>query len=467
MTFLRDYFHLKMQNAPTANFFYNFNTMKRLPFTACLLLGLVSVSVAQWGNWRGPTYSGNAASLLPTHWSETEGVLWKTQLPSWGSSTPILVGDSILLTTHENDDRLVLIRLNKADGQIVWSKEIASGLKTPRLQEGRGLRGWHKFHDYHNPASPSVVADSETIIAHFGTGELAAFDWDGNPLWKNRLPDDFGGFVTWWGRASTPLLYENLVIIPVMQDNLRDLPDEKPVESFLIAFDKTTGKQVWKVFRNTGSFEEHNDSYTSPVLWTHEGRTEMLIFGGETLDAYNPKTGERYWWLNKGLTGKAAVPSPVPMPASDSLGLLFVVPGCREPVCCVAPKGLGEQPESALLWAHNKNSSDVSCSVVSNGLLFFVGAPGIATCVDPKTGVMHWEYRLPGGTYYPSLLADGKNVYYMNSEGICTVIKADKEFEQVAQNQLDGTFLASPIGAEGKLYLRGHEAIYCIELSNN
>ena len=434
--------------------------MKLLSFTAGLLIIASSLFAADWENWRGPTYGGNAASVLPTHWSETGGIHWKTQLPAWGSSTPIIVGDSIFLTTHENEDRSVLLRLNQADGKILWNKEIASGLKTPRPQEGRGLRGWHKFHDYHNPASPSVVADSETIIAHFGTGELAAFDWNGNLLWQKNMQDEFGGFMTWWGRATTPLLYENLLIIPVMQDNLRDLPEEKPVDSYLVAYDKATGRIVWKVPRNTGAYEEHNDSYTSPVLWHHEGRAEVLVFGGETLTAYNPSTGERYWWLNKGLTGKAAVPSPVPC---ESLGLIFVVPGCREPVCCVAPKGLGEQPESALVWSHNKNSSDVSCSVVSNGLLFFANAQGIATCVDPQTGIIHWENRLPAGMYYPSLLADGKNVYFLNNDGICTVIKADKEFEQIAQNQLDGPFLASPIGAGGKLYLRGHAAIYCIE----
>jgi len=301
--------------------------------------------------------------------------------------------------------------------------------------------------------------DSETIIAHFGTGDLAAFDWNGDLLWKKNLQDEFGGFMTWWGRATTPLLYENLLMIPVMQDNLRDLPNEKPIDSYLVAFDKATGRIVWKVLRNTGSYEEHNDSYTSPVLWNHEGRTEMLVFGGETLTAYNPKTGERSWWLNKGLTGKAAVPTPVPC---ESLGLVFVVSGCREPVCAVAPKGLGEQPESALLWTHNKNSSDVSCSVVCNGLLFFANALGVATCVNPTTGEIYWENRLPGGVYYPSLLAAGQNVYFLNNDGICTVIKADKEFEQVAQNQLEGTFLASPIGADGKLYLRGHAAIYCL-----
>jgi len=433
--------------------------MKPLALYLSFFIFTSSLIAADWGNWRGPTWNGNAACELPTHWSETEGVLWKTQLPSWGCSTPILIGDSIFLTTHENDDRLALIRLNKTNGKIVWDREITSGQKTPRPQQGRGLRGWHKFHDYHNPASPSVVADSETVIAHFGTGDLAGFDWSGNLLWKTNLEDELGGFVTWWGRAGTPLLYENLVIIPVMQDNLLDLADQTPAESCLVAYDKATGRQVWKVPRNTGAYEEHNDSYTSPVLWKHEGRTEILVFGGETLDAYNPKTGERYWWMNHGLTGKAAVPCPVPC---ESLGLIFVVAGCREPVRCVAPKGLGEQPESVLLWEYNKKSSDVSCSVVCNGLLFFINDPGILACVEPGTGEIYWEKRLSGGTYYPSLLADGKNVYAMNQEGICTVVKADKVFEEIAQNQLEGTFLASPIGADGKLYLRGHDAIYCI-----
>ncbi|MCL2304297.1 MAG: PQQ-binding-like beta-propeller repeat protein [Planctomycetaceae bacterium] len=418
-----------------------------------------SLLAADWSNWRGPTWSGNAVGELPTHWSETEGILWKTPLPPWGNSSPIVVGDSIFLTTQIDDDQLVLIRLNKADGKIVWEKEIASGQKTPRFQEGQEFRGWQKFNNYHNLASPAVVADSETILAHFGTGDLAAFDWNGSLLWKTNLQETFGDFMIWWGHANTPLLCGNLVIVPVMQDDLRDLPNKEPVESYLVAYDKNTGKQVWKVLRNTGSKNEYNDSYTSPVLWTHEGRVEMLVLGGETLDAYNPKTGERYWWLNKGLEGNRIVPSPVPC---ESLGLVFAVRGKREPVCCVAPKGLGEQPESALLWSHPKNPPDVSCPVVCNGLLFFTNDGGIATCVDPKTGDVHWEKRLAGGTYFPSLLADGNNVYYMNNEGTCTIIKADKEFEQVAQNKLDGTFLSSPAAVDGKLYIRSRDAIYCI-----
>ncbi len=427
----------------------------------CLLLAPLEKTLfaADWANWRGPTWSGNATGDLPTHWSETEGILWKTELPPWGNGTPIVVGDTIFLTTHENEDRLVLIRLNKADGKIVWTREIADDLTTPRHRDGMEFRGWHKFNDYQNLASPSVVADSETVVAHFGTGDLAGFDWDGNLLWKTNLQEEFGGFMIWWGHANTPLLYDNLVIVPVMQDDLRDLPEKKPVDSYLVAFDKTTGKQVWKVIRNTKSNDEYNDAYTSPVLWNHEGRVELLVLGGETLDAYNPKTGERYWWLNKGLEGNRIVPSPVPC---ESLGLVFAVRGKREPVCCIAPKGLGEQPESALIWSHKKNPPDVSCPVVCNGLLFFTNDNGIATCADAKTGDVFWEKRLAGGTYFPSLLADGKNVYYMNNEGLCTIVKADKEFEQVAQNKLEGTFLSSPVAVDGKIYIRGREAIYCI-----
>ena len=433
--------------------------MKSLTLCLSFFVFTSSLFAADWGHWRGPTWNGIVTGDLPTHWSETEGILWKTQIPPWGCSTPVVVGDSIFLTTHENDDQLVLIRLNKADGKIVWEKEILSGQKTPRFQEEKGIRGWQKFNDYHNLASPSVTADSETIIAYFGTGDLAGFDWAGNLLWKKNLQKEFGDFMIWWGHANSPLLYENLVIVPVMHDDLRDLPDKTPVDSYLVAYDKTTGDQAWKVLRNMRATDEYNDSYTSPVLWKHEGRVEMLVFGGETLDAYNPKTGERYWWLNKGIEGNRIIPTQVPC---ESLGMVFLVRGRRFPVCGIAPKGLGEQPESALLWSHPSNPPDVSCPVVCNGLLFFTNDQGIATCVDPKTGEVHWEKRLPGGTYFPSLIADGKHVYYMNNDGLCTIVKADKEFGQVAQNQLDGLFLSSLVAADGKLYVRGRDAIYCI-----
>jgi outer membrane protein assembly factor BamB len=254
----------------------------------CLVFVSLSVA-ADWSNWRGPSWNGNTTGELPTRWSETEGVLWKTPLSPWGCNTPIVIGDSIFLTTQIDDDRLVLIRLNKADGKIVWDKEIAVGKKTPRHQEGQEVRGWQKFHEHHNLASPSVVADSEIIIASFGTGDLFAFDWKGNLLWQKNTQAEFGDFVIWWGYANTPLLYENLIIVPVIHDDLRGMAGKEPVDSYLVAYDKNTGEQVWKVLRNMMSNAEYNDAYTSPVLWKHEGRTELLVFGGETLDAYNPK----------------------------------------------------------------------------------------------------------------------------------------------------------------------------------
>ncbi|MGL6194805.1 MAG: PQQ-binding-like beta-propeller repeat protein, partial [Thermoguttaceae bacterium] len=381
-----------------------------------------------WSNWRGPAFNGNAPKLAdnekyPTKWNENEksGILWKTEIPAWGDSTPIIVKDSIFLTTQINEEELHALRIDKNNGKIIWNKKLGAET-TPRMQEGREFRGWQKMNNYHNLASPSVVADENTVIALFGNGSMYALDWDGNVKWELNIQKKFGDFMIWWGFANSPQLYKNVVIVPVMQDDLRDLEGKTPVDSYVVAFDKNTGKEVWRVIRNTFSADEYNDAYTTPVFWKHEGRTELLVLGGETLDAYNPETGERYWWVNHGLEGNRIVPSPVP---NEELGLIIAVRGKREPVCCIEPKGLGQQPESAIIWSHAKNPPDVSCPVFCNGLLFFTDDGGVATCVDPKFGKVHWTHRLPGGTYFPSLFTADGNIYYMNNEGECTVVKAD------------------------------------------
>jgi len=417
-----------------------------------------------WPHWRGPTYNGvSKAAGLPVTWGEDRNILWKTALPEFGCSTPIIVGDSIFLTFQAENDEYGLLRINKENGQIVW-KRIVGKESPPRNAPTRPFRGWQKFNDLHNFASPSCAADRETVIAHFGSGKTNAFDWDGNLIWQVDLQERYGAFTFCWGHTSTPFLYKDIVIIPVMNDNCADI-HEKFTDSYVVALDKKTGAEKWRVLRNTGSEGEPCDSYSTPSFWTHEGRDEILLFGGETLDAYNPETGERYWWLDEGLEqdfGVTSTPTPV-----ESLGMIFFNGASVKPNYAVAPKGLDRQSVEVIRWTHTPNSPGVP-SLVSDGKLVFSvnDANGIAQCFDAKTGEVHWQRRLGTGIWYSSpLLADGK-VYFLNMDGLAVVVEAAAEYKVLAENHLEGRFVASPIVDGNRLILRSHTGLYCLTPMN-
>src|SRR6185369_14773046 len=169
-----------------------------VPLTLLLLPTLLTPSRAgEWPQWRGPT--GDHVSRetgLPVKWGEKEHVTWKTPLPEWGTSTPAIWKDAVFLTT-QNEDRLLLLRLEKATGRIVWTKQVASGTPTRKSPE-QGKRS-AKFHDLHNLASPSPITDGERVVVHFGTGDLASYTFDGEREWQRNLADDHGRYTIWWG----------------------------------------------------------------------------------------------------------------------------------------------------------------------------------------------------------------------------------------------------------------------------
>ena len=262
-----------------------------------------------WPQWRGPEGNGSSRETgLPVEWSEEAGVLWKCKLPEWATSTPVIWGDAIFVTAHVDDQQLVLLRINKRDGKIEWTRQVGVG-KTPRMpmkRKDENERRHQAFHVSQNLASPSPVTDGQQVIVHFGSGDLAAYDFNGNRLWHRNLQKDHGDYTIWWGHANSPVLCGNLVISACIQDECRDLPG-KPSESYVVAHDKRTGREVWKTLRPTEAQAEHGDGYTSPMLRRHDGRVELIVMGGEILDAYDPADGKRLWHLPRVLGNRPSI----------------------------------------------------------------------------------------------------------------------------------------------------------------
>ncbi|MEZ6049688.1 MAG: hypothetical protein R3C11_29725, partial [Planctomycetaceae bacterium] len=209
-----------------------------IPVVACFtLLTLSPVLAENWPQWRGP--SGRSISSekdLPRSWSETSQNITKVPLPLSGTSTPAIWEDAIFVTV-ENEGKLQLIKFNRQTLKQEWLREVGQGTANRKVEGGSSRAP--KYHDIHNMASPSPVTDGEVVIVHFGNGDLAAYNFQGDQLWKQNLAEVYGNYTIWWGHANSPVLYDNLVISVCMQDSLADLQD-KPVLSYVVAHDRLT-----------------------------------------------------------------------------------------------------------------------------------------------------------------------------------------------------------------------------------
>ncbi len=437
-----------------------------IPWTRVVLLALSaslagpldrSADAENWPNWRGLRHDGTSREAgLPVTWSEQASVVWKCDLPPWGNGTPVIWGDAIFLTSHVDDRDLLLLKIDKATGKIEWTRRVGAG-STPMGMPGvtgEAARGQQKFHRTQNLASPSCTTDGEVVVAHFGNGDLAGYDFGGNRLWNRNLQEDHGKYTIWWGHANSPVLHNSLVVSVCMQDSLTDL-GQGPSPSYVVAHDKRTGEQVWYTPRPTAATSEPCDSYTTPLLRRVGDQVEMIIFGGQVLDGYDPDTGRRLWQL-AGLAGNRVIPSPVV--AGDKA---FVTQGMRSPLLAVRLGAKGKLERDDILWSYDRGTSDSPTPVVWKGLLFFVTNDGFATCVEGESGELVWKERLPG-QYRASPLAAEDRIYFLNVDGLTTVVAASREFQTLAENRLEEETFASIAVSDGRLFIRGRNRLYCV-----
>lgn len=431
------------------------NRSSGLTILGYLLIGFSANGVAgPWPQWRGP--EGNSVSEetnLPSVWSETEGVAWKTPLPEWGTSTPAIWDDAIFVTL-QHDEQLILMRLSAVHGEPVWTQVVGRG-DANRAEPG-GEKRTSKFHNLHNLASPSPVTDGERVIVHFGNGELASYKFDGTREWHRNLADDHGRYSIWWGHANSPVLVGDVVISVCMQDSLAGT-DQPLAPSYLVAHGKVTGEVKWDTKRMTGADAEQCDSYTTPLLVSHSDRNELVIMGGNWLDGYDPSNGKRLWHL-PGLVGGRTITGP-----TAANGMIFATVGMRGPLHAVKLGGRNElSAADVVAWKEVQSTPDSCCPVVWKNWLWMVTDNGVASCLEIDTGKAAWRERLGENDYKASpIVADGK-VYFLSKSGVTTVVKAQADYEVVAANKLDDEFLASPAVSSGRIYLRGRKALYAV-----
>lgn len=414
-----------------------------------LILGTPALA-ENWPQWRGP--SGDSTSpeeRLPLNWNEQRGIVWKVELPGWGDSTPAVWQDALFVTAQD-DDKLLLLRLKRESGQTLWTREVGTA-ETPRGGPGRGSQ---KFHDLHNNASPSPVTDGKVVVVHFGNGLLAAYDFNGQQLWRRNLQDDYGPYSIWWGHANSPVLYGDLVISVCMQDSLAGVADRPPA-SYLVAHDKRTGKPKWRSARMTDADAEECDSYTTPLLIQTAQGPQLVVMGANQLDGYDPDTGEQIWYL-RGIVGGRTITGP-----TAGLQMVFATQGMRKDLLAVKLGHQGKLTRRDVVWKQTEATPDTCCPVLWRDLLFTVSDNGVAKCYDAHTGHQKWKKRLPGDYKASPIAAEGR-IYFLNMHGVTTVVAASDRFSKLSENTLDDDTTASPAVSGGRIYLRGKKFLYAI-----
>lgn len=443
------------------------STPKRAITTALMPAALVLISAVlppapsfagNWPQWRGPHHNGISDSEAPpTSWSETENIVWKTELPWWSGSTPAVWGDRIFVASPARSEHkpgepatwegehdpggstLHLICLDRATGEILWNRMTGEGNHLKRK---------------HNMTSPSPVTDGEHVWIITGTGNLICFDMEGTEVWRRNIQEEYGNFGLMWGYANSPLLYKDRLIIPVLHGW------ETDASSFLFAADKKTGRTIWRAARPTDAIKESPDSYSTPQLAVYDGRPEVIINGGDVVTGNDPETGRELWRVG-GLNPKNSewyriIASVVCMPD------MIFVPTRNQPLLAVRPGARGDATATHVAW-ETKFGPDVPSPVSDGRFLYVVDDNGRFNCLDAKTGEAVYNERIARGTYSASLVLAADMIYAVNESAVTTIVATGPEFRVVAENTLDDEYtLSSPVIVDDELYIRTSGGLYRI-----
>lgn len=422
------------------------------------------VLAAEWPEWRGPGQQGQApaASGLPLSWSESENVVWKTPLPGRGHSTPVIDGNHIWLTTALEtpaapEDAKARLAANTGGQPLnllekVWLHALCIDRNSGAIVHDvplikREKPQWvHKLNSY---ASPTPVLADGKLFAHFGAYGTAALDAaSGKVLWTNLDPDLEVMHEN--GPGSSPVVWKDKLIVHL------DGSDRQ----FLIALDTATGKVAWKTARS-GKLSDNpqlRKSYATPLFFPlPDGSTELLSPAADWLYAYDPATGRERWKVTYGHLGFSNVSRPV-----TGHGMLFV-PTCFMKSKLQAYTYDGTHPPK-LAWEITRSMPNQPSPLLIDEEIFVVDDRAVATCADARTGKVHWQERLGGGGNVSAspIFADGR-IYAVTQEGKTHVIKPGKTLEVLAENQLEGALMASPVPVGTSLFLRTEHALYRIE----
>ncbi len=402
-----------------------------------LLLAAPLLADENWPRFRGPQGNGQADSTgLPTTWSETKNVKWKTPIHDSGWSSPVVWGDQIWITTATTDGKAdFAVCVDKNNGKVVhdlklWENESPSPL-------GNSVNGY---------ASCTPVIEEGRVYVHFGSYGTACLDSaSGKILWQRRdLPCEH-----FRGPGSSPILFENLLIFHMDGHDFQ----------YIVALDKATGKTVWKTDRDVDYGTDNGDvmkAYSTPLVIEAAGKLQLISPTAKSCFSYDPHTGRELWRVRYNSHSVAVTPL-------WHNGLVFINTGFgTAELLAVRPDGAGDVTASHVVWTAKKSIGSKPSQVIAENLIFNVHDRGVASCLDVKTGEELWSQRL-GGEYSAALLYGDGKIYICSQDGVTTVLKPATEYSELAKNQLDDGFMASPAVTGKSLILRTRSALYRVE----
>ena len=412
---------------------------RSLAVVITLLASFVITRADNWPQWRGPSLNGVSKE-------KNLPVKWTVEENvAWKVPMPGYSGSTPIIWRDRiflnvaDSDNLFLWCLNKTNGEVLWKKPLGGGNVKMRKQ---------------NMSSPSPVTDGRSVYVMTGTGILKGFDFNGKELWTRDIQKEYGQFGLQWGYASSPLLHEDSLYVQVLHGMKTD------DASYVMSIDKKSGKTLWKVDRPTNAIRESPDSYTTPALLRYGKTTEIVITGGDCVTGHDPATGKELWRAN-GLNPDnnpsfRIVASPI---VFDDI---IYAPTRIKPLLALKAGGRGDITSSHVLWS-TANGPDVPTPVTDGKYFYVVNDRGIMFCLDAKTGAeVYVQQRIKPGTYSASpVLADGK-IYITNEDGLTTVVAAGPKFEVLAENPLNDYVLSSPAISDGQIFIRTAAHLYAI-----
>ncbi len=428
---------------------------------AVAILAFATLAADNWPQFRGPAAGGVSTGNPPVEWNGETGknILWKTEIPGLGHSSPIIWGDKIFLTSAvpesgeaklktglygdiqpvkgESAQKFNVYCVDRKSGKILWERTATSGV--PKIMR----------HPKSTHASPTPATDGKFLVVSFGSEGLYAYDLGGKLIWKKDLGVLDSGFYmvpdAQWGYASSPVLHEGVLLI------LADVQKN----SFLAAFDAATGKELWRTAR------QDVPTFGSPAVAPYgDGGKQVVVNGWKQIAGYDFKTGKQLWTLKGG--GDIPVPTPV---YADGLVVVTNAHGSKRPIYAIKTDASGDITDSktAFAWQLPLAGNYMQTPLVDKGLGYFCFDNGVLTVYQMSTGEKLYQQRLGGTTgFTSSAVAGSKTLYITNEDGHTFVLAKGGEYKLLGENEIGEQVMATAAISGDVLYMRGRSHLFAI-----
>ncbi len=407
-----------------------------------LLWSFQAVQAENWTNWRGPELNGTAqGSGYPLEWDADKNVAWSVKIPGKAGSTPVVWEDKIITTGSSNEMNAVFC-FNRS-GEQLWAKEL-----------GTSKPGKHKKASGSNP---SPVTDGKHVFVYYKSGDFAALDLNGNIVWEQNLQEKYGEDTLWWDLGTSPVLTNEHVVVTCMQS--------LPSPSYLAAFDKQSGAEIWRVERETGAPEEAAQSYSTPVVTTYQGEEQIIVLGADFVTCHRAADGQELWRVGTLNPEQERFFRSIASPVIS--GDIVIAPYARgQSLTAIRMGGSGDVTKSHVLWTNTSLSSDVPTPAVQDGKVYVLTDKGTLGCLNAESGEELWTETVPKNrnVFSASPVMIDNKIYLTREDGVTFVVNiTDHKLEYTNSLGDDQSVVATPVLVDGEILLRTFDALYCIQ----